>query len=550
MIYDMSGIAHTIDSRQTHGQPLENIGTVHTNTTGPPQPPVSPLPRTLLSPMSPSIYSRDTDGASYLQNDSVSSFKVHNELERHHDGGSAVILTSQSVRSYVIGTPPHGRSDSTRSSRDWKAWLSHEVSTMELTNQDDLKIHEQYLTPSKKHRRDTICTSHTERDDTTVILRPSCDTATPQANPVMSETASSSPEAMTVDVAAGSTSQQRPTSTEPSALQDSQVHTDMTRTASPNNMPADSGQVQVRRLSTSGSSSILSKQRPLLVPRHGSSASQPLIETPMSARMNDRFPFIDTGRRSSNNSAGSSRLSRSPPDSVASSRRSSKITPSNRIYSDTSAPRHQSPQHAPNTSIKSSDGSSNVKENITPPSIGTRNRLRRPNISPLGATSHTQSLQPLSTAMLNRSTTSTGQDAPRSPNHSKHISSPAATPHRPRMRTTVSVSPEKLSCRPKSAFDLRGTRTSLPRPISEFRRPALHVKSSRDSFALTKEPSPGTDQRFIDSVLKDGERSGSITPGQRMADHFLRERKSAGLLEGEKRRGGLRLVREDTPAFL
>jgi hypothetical protein len=45
-----------------------------------------------------------------------------------------------------------------------------------------------------------------------------------------------------------------------------------------------------------------------------------------------------------------------------------------------------------------------------------------------------------------------------------------------------------------------------------------------------------------------------------MADKFLRERKStpgvlegtgtAGVTESEKKRGGLRLVREDTPAFL
>jgi|TARA_R110002003_G_scaffold124_20_gene11350 hypothetical protein len=75
------------------------------------------------------------------------------------------------------------------------------------------------------------------------------------------------------------------------------------------------------------------------------------------------------------------------------------------------------------------------------------------------------------------------------------------------------------------------------------------LKTSTSSLALSKEPSPGTEERVIDSILEDGERSGSVTPGQRMADRFLRERKSTGVLEG-RHRGGLKLVREDTPAFL
>jgi hypothetical protein len=69
---------------------------------------------------------------------------------------------------------------------------------------------------------------------------------------------------------------------------------------------------------------------------------------------------------------------------------------------------------------------------------------------------------------------------------------------------------------------------------------------------MTKEPSPGAEQRSIDSIFEGGERSGSITPGQRMADTFLRERKSTGFLldSGQPRRGHMKLIREDTPAFL
>jgi hypothetical protein len=525
---------------------------VRTITSSPPEPPIYPVPRTDVFPMSPSIYSRNTDGASILQNDSVTSFKGQDDLERHHPGGSAIILTSQSVRSYVIGTPPHCRSDSTRSSRDWKAWLSHEVSSMELTNQAELKIHEQYLTPSGKHQREPTYTSQTEGDDTTVILRPSSDTITLQAEPGAPVTAASHAETTVDDVSAPLNNQHTSTSLKPSTPVMSRLHTDMSTKASPNNTPIDSPHVQARRISTPCSSSLLSRPRPPFTPSHSSSGSQPLTETPISARMNDRFPFINTGRRSSHNSAGSSRLSGSPSDSIASSRRSSKITSSIHIYSDLSAPVHQTSRRVPNSSMKNNDDLNKVKENITPPSIDARNRRRRPSISPLGPISRTQSLQPLSSAVLNRSIASPDQCPSKSPgtNPAKDISSPAATSQRPRTRTSLSSSHEKLSRRPKSAFDLRGARTALPRPISEFRRPALHIKTSRDSFALTKEPSPGTDQRFIDSVIKDGEHSGSTTPGQRMADHFLRERKSAGLLDSEKRRGGLRLVREDTPAFL
>lgn len=70
---------------------------------------------------------------------------------------------------------------------------------------------------------------------------------------------------------------------------------------------------------------------------------------------------------------------------------------------------------------------------------------------------------------------------------------------------------------------------------------------------MSKEPNPDSIAvgRVIDTVL-DGERSGSVTPGQRMAERFLKQRKSTPALEGSagKLRGRLVLVREDTPAFL
>ncbi|KAH7091603.1 hypothetical protein FB567DRAFT_490630 [Paraphoma chrysanthemicola] len=400
----------TDDPRNTLDQQIQIIRT---------DVPSSPAPRPLMSPLSPSIYSRNTDGASILPNDSVVSFNGTNGLERHHNGGSAVILTSQSVRSYIVGTPSPKRPDSIRSSRDWKAWLSHEVSSMEFTSKEDLKLDESY--------------------------------------------------------------------------------------------------------------------------------------TPRSSRMNDRFPYINTGRRSSNNSARSSRLSRSSPDSLTSSSlKSAKGTPSPRIYSDLSVPSiGRSSRSVTQEASKWNTVLSQSKENITPP-LTSGIKTRRPNISPLGLSPRLNSLQPLSSAALNRSSTNMNQYTSNvsRKERSKHKMSPTADPLRPRVRVTLRpVSPDKPARRPKSAFDLRGTNYSLPRPASDIRRPALQLKPSTSSLALTKEPSPGTEDRVIDSVIEDGERSGSVTPGQRMADRFLRERKSTGVLEG-KHRGGLRLVREDTPAFL
>lgn len=81
---------------------------------------------------------------------------------------------------------------------------------------------------------------------------------------------------------------------------------------------------------------------------------------------------------------------------------------------------------------------------------------------------------------------------------------------------------------------------------------------------MSKEPYPETRVsvgRGIESVLGgespgNGGRDGNVTPGQRMADKFLRQRKSENALSPggsagkQSLRGGLVLVREDTPAFL
>jgi hypothetical protein len=408
-----------------------------------------------MSPLSPSVYSRNTDGASVLPNDSVMSFNLQNELERHHDGGSAIILTSQSVRSYVVGTPSPHRSDSARSSRDWKAWLSHEVSSMELSSQDELKIHEQYFTPSGKHTAETIRTSHTEEDDTTVVQRPSCDTVILKAGqdtPTSVLPGTDTTEAELLKVS----DEQSARTADASALEITRSYTDTFKEVT-TNKPPPMLEHSSRQCSRPRSTALVPTQRPGLVRSHGSTGSQPLVETPTSARMNDRFPFINTGRRSSSNSAKSSRLSTTPPDSVTSSIKSSKAKPGPRIYTDLSAPTVEPLQRMPVTYLRKEEASQDAKENVTPPSLKANNGNVTSHVSRLGSA---KSLQPLSSTALNRNTANVGQYTSNIPEikHSKHMSSPAASPPRPRIRAIARpISTGKVNRRPKSAFDLRGT---------------------------------------------------------------------------------------------
>jgi hypothetical protein len=560
--YNVVGVAQHLVTGQDQRNSLEQIEVHRTDIPEPRGPPRSPPPRPIISQLSPSVYSRNTDGMSILPNDSVISFHGKDGLDRHHDEGSAVILTSQSIRSYVVGTPSPRRPDSACSSRDWKAWLSHEVSSMEFTSQEDLKIDEQFLTSSGKHRGNDTRTSHTDQDDTTVILRPSCDSIIPEIDQA-TPTADVAQPYWTTDATPPMTKLEnhRPVATP--VLEKSQSRMDTFKEMTSDNTPLDLEQVQRSRLKRPGSTPLLSTYHPSSMPSHTSSPSQSLAETPRSSMMNDRFPFINTGRRSSSNSAKSSHMSKSPPESIAHSLKSTKASPSIRIYSDLSAPSQRpTSQRMRNSAPLRNEAAHTSKENLTPPSINGDKRTSKPQISPSVLKSRARSLQPLSSMALNRSTTNIGHDTSKIPvlDQPKHVLGPNASPSRPRVRAIVRpASPEKLSRRPKSAFDLRTTRTPLSRPVSEIRRSPLHLKASTDSLALTREPSPGQESRAIDCILEEGERSGSITPSQRMANRFLRQRKSTGvldsrkstsILESGKLRGGLRLVREDTSAFL
>lgn len=518
----------------------------------------TPRHHAILSPMSPSVYSRNTDGMSILPNDSVMSLDTPGVLDHSHNAGSAVILTSQSVRSYVIGTPSPRRPDSTRTSRDWKAWLSHEISSMESSSQEDLTIHENFTTPSGKHRREILRTSHTEQDgDTTVILRESCEITTPRpvanTETTGSTTGSASQERVQIDPGEELASPD----SDPLVLERTTSHSDTFKEVSPAHTPTDIGPTQAYISSTRPESTPLSGIAHVqsASSRH-SRLSQPPTDTPRCSMMNERFPYIETGRSSSSNSARSSRLAKSPPESVASDK-SSKATPSPRIYSDLTVPgSNRTSQRPSNIALKRSDAMHKRKENITPPALLAN--MQQP-LLPLTLASRTKS-RPLSTTVINQRTPNHGQYISNHPEnkHAKHDSSPAASSSRPRIYATLRpVSTHDLSRRPKSAFDFRSPRkygkTNIPttsmHPTSELVCPALQLYTRENSL---ENEVIGIEEHIIDTISESHplSRSGSVTPGQRMADHWLKQRKSTSALESSKMRGSMKLVREDTPAFL
>jgi hypothetical protein len=613
--------------------------------------PIGPQTSHLFSPLSPSIYSRNTDGMSILPNDSVMSLTGTIDDHTRHGGGSAVIITSHAVRSHVIGTPsPKRGTESNRSSRDWKAWLSHEVSELDANPQSDYAFQGSYTPTARQHsptpRHHREYTQIEEEDTQTIIVRQSIDTVTPWQGPGIEDMPVE--QSIESDVTDTISPPQDTLSTTPPVQVKSSVDPSPMRKVSPpltlNSVP--------RRQRLSSLSSAFSQ---------GSSPSAPTNSTPKSARMNERFPFIKSNRSSSSHIAQPRRSSHTPShNSSGSSSLNAKATPSPKLYSDLSAPStNRTSKYEPNTRSKRREevitddkvkNDENRKENVTPTT-----QIRRLEQSRSGtalslpiAIARPKSMLPLSSVTLNRSPstlsryTTTTEDG-----NFTEKTTPPVNPERnvQRQRLTVKtrpISPSKLTTKSKSAFDLRGMdlspmaahqvnistqmktkaapvhqvvetigkkqqqtksssriststagldtdtlrmllespwavsgapsspRTSLE--LAEVPRPRLRVKHSSSTLALNKEPSPGLEDRIIDSILVceekatsmrsgiEGCASGRGTPGQRMAERFLRERsapKGSGAgspvdvsKEGSASAAGGKLKREDTPAFL
>jgi hypothetical protein len=496
----------------------------------------SPSSRIVMSPLSPSVYSRDTDGLSILPNDSVASLSnLH-----HRDqpaGGSAIILNSHSVRSYVIGTPSPDRSRSTRTSRDWKAWLSHEISGIETPSKEELKISERFVTPSRNEQRLSHTAAPQAVHDPLVGQDETC-----QINETTSEGQSSELEGV---LPSNGTTNDKVKST-------SAILEDCTDRIAQSLFYAQSTPRHVSRSLKINECSISTPSRSL-------SVVQLPADTPPSARMNDRFPFISTGRRSSSYTSKLSGRSKSPYDSTSSSLKTPKTIHKPKVY--TSLPFSLTDitlQQVPSTPEILGDNHRKSKEN----SIPTTSSASKPSITLSGRVSRPKSLQPLSPVVPNcspkRITPKTDSVKSRPEKQTPSNEDPVVS--RARVHVILRpISPEKLARRPKSVFDLRST-PSLS--SSTFRDGVVEItpipESRRNTMYPVNPPGHQTGTTGTDSSVRNNqstfavsqeERNESVTPGQRMADSFLRARKSGMDLIEQENTSGSCLAREDTPAF-
>lgn len=614
----------------------------------------SPRLHAVFSPLSPSIYSRNTDGISILPNDSVMSFESTNDDKADDDSGSAVIITTRAVKSYVIGTPsPQHKTESTGSSKDWRAWLSHEISELDSPLEGDLTIYDGYsptirsVSPTARHHREL---TQIEDDRTTIGGRASIETQVP--SPVARSTSQSGSDVTQVN------------SQLPSILQQPvQLRSEVTRD---DPVSAPNMHTEKREISPLARTSAIRKNRHSSAHSYRSAPTRSANTTPQTSTMNERFPFIDTGRRASMNSARLSRSSRSATDSGSSTK--SKGTPVGNVYSDLTPPitvnraPHSTPSIHPRESKEAEYNKANNKENVIP-SYDENKSIQ--SSSALLSTLASKYNRPKSTVTVSSTVSSvqikektqpptegitTSRNTASANSTTARLSRPitlSSSPQRQRARVAMlPIPPNKLTTRPKSAFELRGKgilpltpcalnthdgtspyprkkmdeklartpdphmslsgrsggmdQTTLrmlvespwagaelenpPQPVIEHfdrsrMRPRLHAKHDSSTLALHREPRPGLEEQTIDALIDErplsrrsnfssvcGEERGSvtgrITPGQRMAERYLRERSApresgAGTPCSEHEQRYVRtgatgqiLEREDTPAFL
>ncbi|KAF2807283.1 uncharacterized protein BDZ99DRAFT_536623 [Mytilinidion resinicola] len=518
-------------------------------------------PRDLLSPLSPSVYSQASDGQSLRMNDSAVSL-ANSEADYR---GTAVIINSTAVKSYALGTPqprPLAVNASARSSKDWKNWLSNEVAELELSPQEDITIYDRYTNPG--HRREhadildvpDFSISGSGKGIQTVLSP-----AIRQRQPTMGEFSESGLSCP-------------PGSGERSSAQTGQ------RRVTPGEDPSS-------RASWSFPPGT-GQQRPV----------RPTLDERPSSRMNERFPFIETGRKTSSQSSCSrTNPSRRSPEADTPSSRVTP-TPDSRIYTrydppPSDADARYEPKRRVNDEAKT-ETKENGKENALQ-SLSAKSLC----IPPRGM-SRPQSLQPLRPCVWNRSHSSLAHYTTSAEEKNYRHSMPPITPPLPRARPHLkSLS---ASSRPKSAFDLRGknsptktfvfppgappenvarstahtishvrrkpitgralegetlkmilagpysspspTNASLPSPISKlWLNNDLNASPSQSSLRYEPTPSPERAR-----VMEDDEREGSVrsvgsvlgcpgtpTAGQRLAEKFLRAR-TVGV-EGLKNEG-------------
>lgn len=113
--------------------------------------------------MSPSVYSRDSTGESPVRKESDGA---------NCPPGTVVIVSSHSAKSYTLGSPskPGAAVKSLRSSKDWKSWLSKEVSELDLTQDFDMSMTEEWLLKPARHQREHAEIVGVGDDDDEVVI--------------------------------------------------------------------------------------------------------------------------------------------------------------------------------------------------------------------------------------------------------------------------------------------------------------------------------------------------------------------------------------------
>lgn len=146
--------------------PYESIGISPRTSSRKPQEPID-----MLSPnwpsradiMSPSVYSRDSSGESPVRKESDGS---------NCPPGTVVIVSSHSAKSYTLGSSPKKDtgSGSVRSSKDWKTWLSKEMSELNMGQDCDMSMTEEWLLKPTGHQREHAEIVGVGDDDDEVVI--------------------------------------------------------------------------------------------------------------------------------------------------------------------------------------------------------------------------------------------------------------------------------------------------------------------------------------------------------------------------------------------
>ncbi|KIW04728.1 uncharacterized protein PV09_04460 [Verruconis gallopava] len=115
--------------------------------------------------ISPSVYSEDDNDRSFCNIHELSAMST---APPNPDSGTAVILASQQVAKYNVGSKQRPRNNQTReTSREWRNWLHSEVQDLESPPPKDLQLSMELVMPNSQsgHRKELAQIGHETGDD-------------------------------------------------------------------------------------------------------------------------------------------------------------------------------------------------------------------------------------------------------------------------------------------------------------------------------------------------------------------------------------------------